>query len=286
MRDAQLQLVIAAALGLSTFLMFSCMFMVGHRNSVAVSLTPQGQRSLKLRMTDYFDPKTVTPRFTGKDTVTVTIYVTKERRDLKFKDNFNEALSVFTTGMLQIYGTGKVQYIIRERTDCSSSCKVGDPNAAPLFQSHEPCLAVSRHSKKMLCDIDLLRCNYRRCKTMVTNDEFCTKINLPFDARQYYTSARPELGYLPIGPRWDSWESLQRMRRSPGFFVLPSSKRGYAFNAIFSRSTNSERKELAEEIEQKSQGKFPIFAAMASQWERTANDEATDQVSTDGYMSE
>ena len=132
MRDAQLQLVIAAALGLSTFLMFSCMFMVGHRNSVAVSLTPQGQRSLKLRMTDYFDPKTVTPRFTGKDTVTVTIYVTKERRDLKFKDNFNEALSVFTTGMLQIYGTGKVQYIIRERADCSSSCKVGAPNAARI----------------------------------------------------------------------------------------------------------------------------------------------------------
>lgn len=131
---------------------------------------------------------------------------------------------------------------------------------------------------------------------MVTNDEFCTKINLPFDSRQYYTADLPHLGYIPIGPRFDSWQSFQKIKQQSqpqGFFIVPSSKRKFAFNAIFSRSTNSDRKKLAVEIEQHQQQskkgggtKFPVFAAMAEQWQPyDAEDATSDQLNTDQYMA-
>lgn len=239
-----------------------------------------GRRSL--RVANYLDPKTTVARTDAK--VTITIYLTLERRDLNFPDNFNEALSIFKTDILQRYGTGRVQYMIRERAACDAQCGEGEPG--PLLR-HEPCLAVSRHSKRMLCDIDRLRCSYPKCKTMVTNDEFCTKIDLPFDAREYYTSDRPGMGYLPIGPRYDSWQSFRQIQQSNhNFFVAPASTRKYAFNAIFSRSTNSDRKKLATDIEQRGRkSQWPIFTAMAEQWQRDANDAETDQLSTHDYIT-
>lgn len=303
MQRYQLILVAIAALAGSTYHMFQ-------RRAVAVAAETdihaeaQTQRSLRINQS-FIDPKTITPRISKN---TVTIYLMKERRDLKFPDdNFNEAFSIFFTDILQRYGTGTVQYLIRDKADCDQTCTIedmqqqqqgnenGDIGVSSLLQ-HEPCLAVSRHSKKMLCDIDKLKCNYPRCKTMVTNDEFCTKIDLPFDSRQYYTADLPHLGYIPIGPRIDSWQSFQKIiqQSKPGFFIAPSSRRKFAFNAIFSRSTNSDRKKLAVEIEQHQQQskkkrggiKFPVFTAMAEQWQRhDAEDATTDQLNTDEYMA-
>ncbi|KAL7551410.1 hypothetical protein ACHAWF_014601 [Thalassiosira exigua] len=240
-----------------------------------LSRPSEGHRSL--RVVQYSDPKTTRPR-TEK---TVHVYITKERADLKSEDYFNEAMSVFKTGVLQRYGTGRVRYMLTERAECNYRCDSGNPT--PLVH-HEPCLAVSRQSKRMLCDFDHLKCSYPGCKTMVTNDEFCTKLD-HFDSREYYTSDKPELGYLPIGPRIDSWQSFQTIQEGRGFSLVPASKRNFAFNAIFSRSTNADRKRLAEAIEQQGHtGKLPIFAAMAKEWHGEANNADTKQLSTDEYM--
>eukprot|EP00580_Thalassiosira_gravida_P006092 CAMPEP_0201631234 /NCGR_PEP_ID=MMETSP0493-20130528/5281_1 /ASSEMBLY_ACC=CAM_ASM_000838 /TAXON_ID=420259 /ORGANISM="Thalassiosira gravida, Strain GMp14c1" /LENGTH=458 /DNA_ID=CAMNT_0048102533 /DNA_START=19 /DNA_END=1395 /DNA_ORIENTATION=- len=230
------------------------------------------------------DPKTTAPR----TKITVTIYVTKESYHLALRTNdsddfiFNPALSIFKTDILQRYGTGKVQYIIRERAECNLDCNVG--NGAALQQ--EPCLAVTRHmNKDMKCDIHQLKCNYPQCKTMVTNDEMCARVGDAFDARLYYTSeSKPESGYLPLGPRLDAWKSLKEMAhlKSPQFFIMPSSKRKFAFNAVFSQRTNLARQELASAIESNGPtSKLPVYASMT---EQELEDEKRYALNTDDYV--
>jgi hypothetical protein len=83
----------------------------------------------------------------------------------------------------------------------------------------------------------------------------------------------------------DSWQSFQKIQESQNFAIAPASTRGYAFNAIFSRSTNADRKKLAVIIEKKGSTKtLPIFTAMSEQWHRDANDEQSEQVTTDDYI--
>ncbi|KAL7554699.1 hypothetical protein ACHAWF_018373 [Thalassiosira exigua] len=208
-------------------------------------IAPEGHRSLGV--IQYLDPKTTAPRVKMLTPVTVNIYLTLEKRDLRFDDNFNEALSIFKTGLLERYGTGRVQYAVTERAECNRDCNSDRPE--PLVHQ-APCLAVTRWAPKMYCDVYQLKCSYPSCKTMVTNDEFCHTTTLPYDSREYYTSERSDMGYLPIGPR-----------------------------------TNADRKNLALIIEKKgSTKKRPIFTAMAEQWHRDANDEQSEQVTTDDYI--
>ncbi|KAL9179464.1 hypothetical protein ACHAXT_008754 [Thalassiosira profunda] len=223
------------------------------------------------------DPKTVTQRVTN----TVTIYLARQRRE----DKFNQALSVFKTDVLRRYGSGRVQFLIREHAECPLDCKASD-NAITAPLDHSPCLVVSRHAPAMYCDLERMKCNYPHCKTMAANDEMCHSINEGFDAREYYTSDRPELGYLPLGPRYDSWQSFQKLREHPNFIIPPASKRRHAFNAIFSQSTNLERQRLAEDIETRGRtAKLPIYTAMAKQWSGQANDARSAQLSTDEYVA-
>ena len=67
---------------------------------------------------------------------------------------------------------------------------------------------------------------------------------------------------------------------------MPPSKRRYAFNAIFSRSTNRRREHLANVIEsQHGMSNLPIFTTMAKQWSTFyADDQQTEQLNTDDYV--
>jgi hypothetical protein len=67
--------------------------------------------------------------------------------------------------------------------------------------------------------------------------------------------------------------------------MRPASRRKFAFNAIFSQSTNAVRQQLAVDIERHgSTSKLPIFSSMAKTWKPVVNDSDNDQLDTDTYM--
>lgn len=207
------------------------------------------------------DPKSIVAR-TAKDTV--TIYLIRERNNNN--EILNPAHSIFKTDTLHKYGSGRVQYMIREQAQCNQQCDEALPAEQPMLQ-HAPCLAVSRYTKKMYCDADHVKCNYPQCKTLVSNDDLCAMSGSSFDSRQYYTSDRPELGYVPLGMRYDAWMSFQSIKgefyHDNQFFIPPPTKRRYAFNAIFSQG-NLIRNKLALSIEHNGDtSKLPIFKSIS-----------------------
>jgi hypothetical protein len=226
----------------------------------------------------FLDPKTTPPRDVN-DAINVTVYLFE--RDPRT----NHALSVFKTDVLRRYGTGRLWFALHKRAECNFECTNSDEPHPSLMLA--PCLAVTAITD---CDHEHVKCMYPQCKTMITNDEFCQSISLPFDVRQYYTTNGPQQhhGYLPLGPRWDSWLSFQKIYQEVdlGQFVIPpSSERDFAFNAVFSRSTNIERQKLANTIEgENSTLKFRIFSFMAKEWSHDANSDRTEQLHTDDYM--
>ena len=123
---------------------------------------------------------------------------------------------------------------------------------------------------------------------MITNDKMCNAISLPFDVRQYYTTNEPQQGYLPLGLRWDSWLSFQKIQQEGGqdqFVISPSLERKLAFNAVFSQSTNLKHQKLANTIKAGNYTlSLPVFSSMAKEWSRDVNSNSTDQLYTDDYM--
>ncbi|KAL7532334.1 hypothetical protein ACHAXR_004566, partial [Thalassiosira sp. AJA248-18] len=219
--------------------------------------------------TQYFD---VNPTIPTKHNITV--HLTGGRP--------NSAYSIFQTDILPRYGSGRVQFLIREHAQCDRSCNATtqqQPHSYRENNHYAPCLAVGPEG----CRSTDLNCNYPRCKTMVTNDERCTFHS--YDVRQYYSANIPNTGYLPLGPRLDAWTSFQKIQSSPDFFVKQASKRKYAFNAIFSQSTNKRRRQLAGIIEeQQNNTALPIFTTMAKKWHRYVNNPQNEQLDTDSYM--
>jgi len=136
-----------------------------------------------------------------------------------------------------------------------------------------------------------MRCNYPTCKIMVIGDERCTaSIRRKYDLRNYYTAAHQQStkGYLPLGPRLDSWKSYLEIQSEEEKFVMkPSSQRRYAFNAIFSESTNDGRARLAEVLREhrRRYDEMPIFTSIATKWERDVNSPRTQQLYTRDYMA-
>ena len=191
---------------------------------------------------------------------TITVYLTKT------KDNGrdNPSLSIFKTDLLQRYGTGRYHILIRDNAYCPTSC---NQNVDGKFRfsdvHHAPCLVVTRRRG---CSAENLKCEYPQCKTMLANDERCNPKEISqYDMRQYYTADQPkDVGYLPLGPRLDAWESLQKLQQWQHFFIIPASKRQYVFNAIFSESTNAGRQHLAN-ILKKEEGSnnLPIYTTIA-----------------------
>ncbi|CAB9496815.1 UDP-D-xylose:ribitol-5-phosphate beta1,4-xylosyltransferase [Seminavis robusta] len=196
----------------------------------------------------------------------------------------NPADSIFTTGTLDRFGSGKIRYIIHNG-DCSCNA-----TTQPVLRRN-PCLAVSRD-----CPHRALKCKYPRCKTLITNDEFCKPKGTKYDAREYYNADTPETPYIPLGPRSDSWASFQKIKKKATakhgqqqFSIVPASKRKYAFNAIFSRSTNDGRIKLATIIEDNhnhDHNNLTVFTQMAEKWIRDVNNpkRKSGHLNTDSYM--
>lgn len=197
--------------------------------------------------------------------------------------------SIFRTDMLQRYGSGRVDYDVVEGAK-------SDKSGRDLARGNGPCLVVLPNTPIKPCrrcnqykPKQILR-NYRRCRTMAAGDEFCAwdgrDHGLPggYDVR-HYRSDRGVLGgagYLPLGPRIDTWESLRMIR--DGRATRPASARRYAFNAIFTADTNPGRAALAGALE----GGLGTLAAeafvsVAREWTSDVNDAASEQLDTDSY---
>lgn len=232
---------------------------------------------------EYQDPKTITTfvRDVVNDDATVKISV------FQVGNKYNPAMSIFSTDVLQHYGNGKLQFNIAGFSECNLNCTAGNDLADPTPLTHLPCLAVSKY-----CPHEQLKCAYPQCMTVILNDEFCNRIQEPYDIRQYYTTnANKARGYLPLGPRKDSWDSFQLIKQKAGrgdqFTILPSSQRKFAFNAIFSQNTHPTRQKLANmiiETIEESAWPHPIFSVMAKQWSPDTKSNSTEQLNSDDYM--
>ncbi|KAL7534906.1 hypothetical protein ACHAXR_006151 [Thalassiosira sp. AJA248-18] len=218
--------------------------------------------------------------------ITVHLVLAAGGRNPWRSHNPDKSYSIFQTDTLPKYGSGRVQFLIHENAECDiSSCKLNEWQQKHSFlaDNHDsPCLAVV--SRENLCHHEHLKCNYPTCKTMITMDEQC---EYPmYDVRRYFSADIPNTGYLPLGPRYDAWTSFQMIQSSPGFYFKQASKRKYAFNAVFSQSTNEGRKRLAQLVEeQQNKTALPIFTNMAKEWTSKVNHRRTEQLHTDSYMN-
>lgn len=197
----------------------------------------------------------------------ITIYI---------RDEVNEHDSTFRTNLLQRFGTGRLNYHVHGvMAACdNNSCNAQETVTTDHYSSAStsPCLAVSKHaSPTSYCDHATLRCSYPRCKTVITGDEYC-KLTM-FDVRHYYSHNANDHHqiYLPLGPRYDSWEALQLIKQSPDFVNKPPSSRRFAFNAIFTLQTNLGREILANRLSKVkthngNNNSLPIYTAFSRRW--------------------
>ena len=190
----------------------------------------------------------------------VTIYM--------FGTRGKKAQSMFHTGLLGRFGTGRVEYILEQQPHCEYS---------ELAKQHDaPCLAINYFAFQKCSYDDIIR-QYPKCKTMLTNDENCADNR--YDARGYYSSTMIQTTYLPLGPRYDTWDALMNQN---GSIITVSSQRKYAYNAIFAKSTHAGRSNLADII-QKEGNSLTSFVKISSSWQQDP-DALNDSVDTTTYM--
>ena len=183
-----------------------------------------------------------------------------------------DSSSMFQTGRLDRFGTGKIDYLLDQQNDCNNMHE-------DLLEDDVPCLAINRVGS--MCSYDDMILHYPKCRTMITNDEFCEESS--YDVRGYYSSAMKNSVYLPLGPRYDSWEALEAIMNTNGSTIVSSSQRKYAFNAIFSKSTSAERSTVADVI-QKEGNTLSSFVNIAEYWEADPNNPDNDLTDTTTYM--
>lgn len=253
------------------------------------------RRRLRISYNQYQDPKTIMTivrHVVKKDDATaminIPVYLVGDKRQPSL-------LSFLTTDLLQRYGTGRTKFIFSGYSqNCNCTTTVDDEKYLDI---NAPCLLLARAK---YCHAEQLKCLYPQCKNMLLDDEKCELMHETFDVRQYYTTnwGGDQMGYLPLGPRMDSWESFLRIEQEmtngandgQQLTLLPSSQRKYAFNAIFSQSTNLYRQKLAELILSKGpkwnkkHPTHPFFNSMAKEWVLRTNSETTEQLHTDDYM--
>ncbi len=175
-------------------------------------------------------------------------------------------------GHLDRFGSGRIEYILEQRdNDCKHS-------GATALQD-DFCLAVDYITNEE-CSYDQMTLNYSTCKSMLTNDEFCADNR--YDARGYYSSALADKAYLPLGPRYDAWEAFGVLMNQ-NVPIMPASQRKYAFNAIYSLSTNEGRAVL-EEVIQKEGGSLSSFVQISPEWVQNPNSAANPLADTTTYM--
>jgi len=187
----------------------------------------------------------------------------------------NRVHSIFYTDALRRYGTGRVRYRVLGHDDDKCYTKQNTID----YDESGPCLAATweKHNDYMN-----LKCNFPRCRTMVTNDERC-EASENFDVRGYYSAEIPSPGYLPLGMEYDSWLSLRKIQGEADF--APASERKFVFNAMFSASTNENRANLAYTIARHAADHpLPVFIAISKEWSSKVNSPKTTQVNSDDYM--
>jgi len=242
-----------------------------HQRSLLALATPSQSSS--------FDPTShiILPR----NDKTITVYLVAIP-----KNPPNPTYSIFETRTLELYGSGRFDYDVKQRTRCDTTC------TRPLLPDPTSPLCIAAASERT-CSEELMRCNYPRCKIMVIGDENCrASARGDYDVRNYHTATyrQRDNGYLPLGPRLDSWKSYQTIQSEDEEFAMkPSSRRTYAFNAIFSKNTNDGRAELAEVLEGRGiigdDFPHPVFASIASEWERNVNSRRTEQLPNRDYVA-
>ena len=197
----------------------------------------------------------------SKEPVTVYVFGTGGKR----------AQSMFYGKHMDRFGSGEVEYILEERDDCKHSEK------ATLQDS--PCLALNFWANRGCSYDDMIR-HYSTCKTMLVADEWCADNR--YDAKGYYTSTLADKPFLPLGPRYDSWEAFGALMNETKS-IPASSQRKYAFNAIFSKSTSTSRAELEEAI-QKEGGSLSSFIQIAPKWHADPNNPRNELADSTTYM--
>ena len=263
----QQQILVLAVVAILALTVFLCGQDYGlHR---FLETTAETEEHRVLRFSQFQDP--TSSMVTANLNTTLNIYLSGDRD--------NPAYSIFHTDIIQRYASGRFQYKIHYHTPCDASCSVD------VVDTATPCLAVTKKPDKWGgCPHQHLACTYPKCKTMVTNDERCNQGM--YDVREYYSARFPNKGYLPLGPRMDAWTSFQKAQAHPDFGFKHSSQRKYAFNAIFSRSTNYQRSQLAGIIDKnREKTSLEIFTHMANQWTPNVNDPKSAQLDTDAYIN-
>lgn len=246
-------------------------------------------RSL-LGVNQFNDPRTqqikinnnVNTMINNSNNLTLTVYI-------QDPDN-----AIFNTDILPRYTSSKFNYnIVHDWPGCDCN------NEEPILHATTNdafCLVVTNYFWK--CTLEEIKCKFPQCKVMITNDEFCRappiKSTTPtgdvdYHVREYYNSqwSYPKYAFLPLGPRLDSWTSLQKILHEPGIIIKPASQRKYIFNAIFSQSTNSDRNALAAHLmhPEHNTKNYPIYKAISARWNPDADAEGTTQLNTHDTMS-
>ena len=100
---------------------------------------------------------------------------------------------------------------------------------------------------------------------VLVGDEKCKKTEMGFDGRTYFTSVHPELGYLPLGPRKDTFTIMAKiLAEAP---LIPASSRHYVYNALFATSSHYNRGVLAKVIaENRESSGMRSFVHVPDRW--------------------
>ena len=259
------------------------------------SAASPGRRALGGLLPEFFDldPRSTVPRVVAQadvrpTAVTVTVYLVASHHHGGRAPTLPRPMSLFTTDALRRHGTGRIEWDVVEYAGCDVERCTG-PDMRPRSDwsagaPPAPCLAVVGHANP--CKREVLECNYPRCRTVLVGDELCQQGWS--DLRTYHTSNMPAKGYVPLGMRSDSWQSLVEIRAEVGHQTKPPSGRRYAFNAMFSISTNAGRERLSYIIE----GNAPAWSARTgmeayvrmSNWFGDPNVKRSDQSTTEEYM--
>mmetsp|Transcript_24217 Transcript_24217/g.52355 ORF Transcript_24217/g.52355 Transcript_24217/m.52355 type:complete len:152 (+) Transcript_24217:84-539(+) len=108
-------------------------FLMGYtfisRGEGNIDIPTQGgyRRSLRA-LKEYFDPNSQVPH--NDNTITAYLVETANHRP-------NSAYSIFQTRMLELYGSGKFDYVVKQHTRCDKTC------TRPLLDN-APCIVVAR----------------------------------------------------------------------------------------------------------------------------------------------
>ena len=235
------------------------------------------------------DPHAILPK-------TINVYITQPKDFIRVNDDILlpngqmlHSLSIFRTNIFLRYGSGRFGFHIHELQTCD--CDPEDISREKAIVGEAPCLVVTTVGGRSACQASELQCMYTHCKTMIVGDEQCRHNET--DVREYQTSDMPTKSYLPLGPRLDSWRSLQHITQDTKFsFKSAASQRKYAFNAIFSQETNAGRKQLAKIINEhegaaesnSSSEKMSSYVAIATKFDKSPNRVNSEQLDTLHYM--